>query len=632
MRINTLNYLSYYYFEQDSAYSMDSALSTISRSYQLALKKENNLYKLYPFRRYAAMNRELGNFDKSLEILFNLLKISESNDKAKWKSSALKEIIDVMLTIKDFDRAEEYVEQLKGVLKETPDYKRKTRFYTSLGRYYKEVKVLDSALYYYQLGLDIHKESGDSLGIAHSYNNIGLAYKNEGEYDTALEYYIKSLKIKEELNDTKGMAGTNINIGQLYFLKKEYSKGLPFVQKGVQLTQKAKVKNFELAGYKTLYNIQRKLGNDTEALHALENLQDLEREISNQEQIDLAKELETKYNAEKLEQEAKIRDLELENSKITLSRQQNIIWILGVGIFIVVLLVILIFINFRQKKKINHELQEKNVLVEEQKQKTEEQNVLLSRKNKEITDSINYAKRIQEAILPSRFTIAESIANGFIMFQPKDVVSGDFYWMEEKNNDLFIAAADCTGHGVPGAMVSVICSNALSKALLEEGIEDPGKLLDRTRTIVINQLQKSSEHVNDGMDISLATIDRKNREIKWAGANNPLWIIRHEESDKIEEYRPDKQPVGAYHQAKPFTPHQIDVDDKDRIYLFSDGFIDQFGGPNNKKFKPAQFRKLLIEIQELPIEEHKGALKKAFEKWKGDQEQVDDVCVIGIEL
>ena len=440
------------------------------------------------------------------------------------------------------------------------------------------------------------------------------------------------MALKKAMNNTRGMAGTNINIGRLYLVKKEYEKGITHVKKGIQQAKESNNIRFQRGGYNELYKLQKELGNHSASLEALEKVREIENEIQNKEQVELAKELERKYNAEKLEQEAKINALELENSKVTLSRQKNIIWFLTIGVIIFIFLVVLIFINYRQKRKINRQLEENNVLLQKQKLKTEEQNILLARKNKEITDSINYAKRIQEAILPSRYTISENIKNGFIMFKPKDVVSGDFYWMEESKDKLFLAAADCTGHGVPGAMVSVICSNALSKALLEEKIEDPAELLNRTREIVINQFQKSSDYVKDGMDISLAVIDNKNSIIEWAGANNPLWIIRNEQKDQIEEYRPDKQPVGPYHVLKKFTSHKIKVSKNDKIYMFSDGFVDQFGGKSDKKFKPAQFRKLLLEIQELSMKEQKSALKIRFEEWRGENEQVDDVCVIGYEI
>lgn len=632
LKIRSLNFLSFYYLRLDTTFSNDSAISTIARSYDLATKKGNLKYSNYPYVQYADLSMDNSDYTIALEVLLKYLEVGKETANLKWESDALQDIIALFETIKDDKRAQQYIEELKKVALKMDRHLQKAQAFNTLGNYYKNIKVNDSALFYHEKALDIRIERNDSLGLSFSYNNIGLVYKNQELYDKALEYYKKSLEIKEALNNVKGMAGTNINIGKVYLLKKEYKEGLPYVKKGIILTEKVGATNFQLVGYDVLYDLERNLNNFEGSLAALEKVRALESQIQNEEQIELAKELERKYNAEKHKQEAQITALQLENNKVTLSRQKSIIWFLGIGVIVFIFLIVLVFINYRQKKKINQQLEENNILLQQQKQKTENQNVLLARKNKEITDSINYAKRIQEAILPSRYTISESINNGFILFKPKDVVSGDFYWMEEKNDRLFLAAADCTGHGVPGAMVSVICSNALSKALLEEHIEEPGRLLDRTREIVIDQFQKSSDHVKDGMDISLAVIDKKSNKIQWAGANNPLWIIRSKDKGKVEEISPNKQPVGVYARTTPFDTKEIDVKKNDTIYLFSDGFVDQFGGDLNKKFKPAQFRKLLVEIQELSMKEQKQALKDAFNEWKGDNDQVDDVCVIGYEI
>jgi serine phosphatase RsbU (regulator of sigma subunit) len=274
--------------------------------------------------------------------------------------------------------------------------------------------------------------------------------------------------------------------------------------------------------------------------------------------------------------------------------------------------------------------------------KLEHSFAVIEQKNEEILDSIIYAKRIQDAILPSRKTLSAALKNGFVLFKPKDVVSGDFYWMEQPNNEtIFLAAADCTGHGVPGAMVSVVCSNALSKCVLEENISQPALILNRTRELVVSRFAKNGEEVKDGMDVSLVSLAHRmesergseGREIKmqWAGANNPLWIIRKGASE-VEEYKADKQPIGKYSEEKPFTNHEITLNEGDTFYLFSDGYPDQFGGEKAKKFKAANFKQLLLSVQELPMDEQKIIIDKTFEDWKGELEQVDDVCVIGVRI
>lgn len=269
--------------------------------------------------------------------------------------------------------------------------------------------------------------------------------------------------------------------------------------------------------------------------------------------------------------------------------------------------------------------------IEKQQQEVLEAYSQLEDKTKEVLASINYAKRIQNAILPSDDWIKELFPESFVLYMPKDIVAGDFYWCEKVDDLIFVAAADCTGHGVPGAMVSVICHNALNKALHEHHLTDPGLILDKAREIVIDKFEQSVDGIKDGMDISLAVINIKTKQINWAGANNPLWIIR-KDSDELEEFRADKQPIGKYPSSKPFTSHDIKFNKGDIIYLMTDGYPDQFGGPKGKKYKVENLKALLMSIREVEVELQPYKLKQTFAHWKGEMEQIDDVCIIGIKL
>jgi serine phosphatase RsbU (regulator of sigma subunit) len=251
----------------------------------------------------------------------------------------------------------------------------------------------------------------------------------------------------------------------------------------------------------------------------------------------------------------------------------------------------------------------------------------LELKNRDIISSIHYAKRIQEAILPPQKLVKKYLKDSFVLYKPKDIVAGDFYWVENKDDLIYFAAADCTGHGVPGAMVSVVCSNGLNRSIHEYNIKDPGELLNKTRELVIHEFEKSIVNVYDGMDIALCTL--QGNQLSYAGANNPLWIIRDGE---IIIYKADHQPIGRFAFQHPYTTHKIKVQKDDLIYLFTDGLVDQFGGENDKKFKPKQFKELLLAIHTKPIEEQKKLIYQAFNKWRGENEQVDDICIIGIRI
>ena len=246
---------------------------------------------------------------------------------------------------------------------------------------------------------------------------------------------------------------------------------------------------------------------------------------------------------------------------------------------------------------------------------------------KEITDSISYAKNIQTAILPSKNIVQRLLRKSFILYKPKDIVAGDFYWLEERNDKVLFAAADCTGHGVPGAMISVVCNNALNRAVREYNITEPGKILDKTREIVKEEFEKSGEEVNDGMDIALCSLE--GNQLKYAGAHIPVWIIR---DGAILETKGDRQPIGKFDHQQPYTTHTFELQEGDTIYIFSDGYVDQFGGEKGKKFKVKAFRQLLLKIQEKVMDEQKSIINQTFENWKGSLEQIDDVCVIGVRV
>jgi serine phosphatase RsbU (regulator of sigma subunit) len=294
-------------------------------------------------------------------------------------------------------------------------------------------------------------------------------------------------------------------------------------------------------------------------------------------------------------------------------------------ILVVILFVILIFFIIRS----NYLRKQTNKTLVQQKEIIESQKHLVEEKQKEIIDSISYAKRLQEAILPPQKFVNEHVAENFILYKPKDLVAGDFYWAETIGDTFFIAAADSTGHGVPGAMVSVVCSNALNRAVKEFGNTVPGKILDKTRELVLETFEKSVSDVKDGMDISLLSIDAKNKKIFWSGANNPLWYIQDNE---LKEIKADKQPIGKTEIPTPFTTHSIEFKTNTTFYLFTDGFADQFGGEKGKKFKYKQLSDLFVKNNSLSQKDQKNIIDKAFEDWRGDLEQVDDVCVIGIKI
>jgi len=255
----------------------------------------------------------------------------------------------------------------------------------------------------------------------------------------------------------------------------------------------------------------------------------------------------------------------------------------------------------------------------------------LKEKNKEITDSIAYGKRIQNAILPNKDLVKKYFPNSFVLYKPKDIVAGDFYWMEQVGDHVLFAVADCTGHGVPGAMVSVVCNGALNRAIREFKLTTPSDILDKTTDLVVEAFSQSDDMVKDGMDISLCSWNLKTGDFWYSGANNPIYLVKGKEK-KIEAYLPDKQPIGQFDKRKPFTNVKVNFEKNDTLYLFTDGMVDQFGGPKGKKLKHKNFKELLLSINNRSPKEKKSDIDNIFEDWRGEMEQVDDVCIVGIEL
>jgi serine phosphatase RsbU (regulator of sigma subunit) len=261
----------------------------------------------------------------------------------------------------------------------------------------------------------------------------------------------------------------------------------------------------------------------------------------------------------------------------------------------------------------------------------EEQKETLAEKNREITDSINYAKRIQSALIPSEEEFNKYFKESFVLFRPKDIVSGDFYWITKKEGKIFYVTADCTGHGVPGGFMTMLGISFLDQIINDSGITEPARILDTLRERLIHTLKQTGTagENKDGMDIVLCCIDEASEKLTYSAANNSLYIYR---DHSFNEYKPDKQPCGFHHDIKPFTQHEIDLKPGDLVYTFTDGFADQFGGPKGKKYKYKQLEQTIIDFREQPLNEQLNKLTESFDSWKGNLEQIDDVCVIGIKI
>jgi len=281
------------------------------------------------------------------------------------------------------------------------------------------------------------------------------------------------------------------------------------------------------------------------------------------------------------------------------------------------------------------EISEQKEEIESQRDEIEAQRDLLFAQKKEITDSIGYAQRIQAAILPHKTYLDKVIPDYFVLFKPRDIVSGDFYWIKELGSSIVIVAADCTGHGVPGAFMSMLGITLLNELFVEGRSYKPGEILGELRTKVKAMLVQEGNirDQKDGMDMAIALINKEKKELQFAGAYNPLYLIREKEQGfQLFELKGDKQPIGIHWEETDFRNQVVELREKDSVYVFSDGYVDQFGGDQRKKFKTQKFKELLLSVQSEPMEKQKKLIEKTFEAWRGDMEQIDDVCVVGVRV
>lgn len=585
----------------------------------LAEKPDLALKKFYLKSLAGAINNigvnyeQQGNLVDAILFFHKSLKIQEYFHDYDGAATTLNNIGAIYNALGNQDKTLEYFNKSLKLREQIGDKNGIAQSLNNIGSILYVQKDLSKSLSCFERSYDLYRETDDKEGMAYSLSNMGNIYDLLNS-DKALSYHQRSLKLREQIGDKKGEAFGLVNLGESYLLFNKKEEALIAAKKAYELsTSIGYPDNIQKSAY-ILSKIYKLKAEFPLALKYFEIAVQMKDSIRSEETNRASYKLQTKYEFEK--QQA-VKDAE-HNKQMEIiaergEKQTVITYSIAVGLILLLMFSIFVYNRLQITKR------QKNII--------EEQKKLVEVKQKEILDSINYAKRIQGAILPSERIINETLKNNFVYYKPKDIVAGDFYWMEKVNGTVLFAAADCTGHGVPGAMVSVVCNNALNRSVREFNLSDPGEILDKTREIVIQEFQKSDADVKDGMDISLCRLE--NKKLKWSGANNPLWIYRNNE---LIEIKPNKQPVGKSEIAQSFLTHEIELQDNDTLYVFTDGYSDQFGGEKGKKFKTARLKEKLLSIQGLDMLKQREFIHETFEKWKGDLEQVDDVCIIGVRI
>ncbi|MDQ3192206.1 MAG: tetratricopeptide repeat protein [Bacteroidota bacterium] len=544
--------------------------------------------------------------------------------------------------------------------------------FNNLGTIYNSLDNKKSALEYYYKSLKCYEDINDSSGIGVSNNNIGSIYGDKDQHLKAMDFFKKSLKIRELINDKMGIASSLYSLGGVYKnqavgfqennkiqsdslfslalehyhsslnIMKElgYKRGITFTlnaigwihleQNNLKMAEEYCLKSLDLAnelGYpenisntsQTLYTIYKKKNNTRQALafhelytkmkDSINNIQTKKTSVQKQMQYEFAQK-----EAATLAEQGKKDAITLE----TLAKQKMQRNAFIGGFMLMLLLAGVVYRSYRSKQKANQLLSEQKAIIEE--------------KNENITDSLHYARQIQQAMLPFEERFKEPFGNNyFIIYKPCDIVSGDFYWSTEKDGKIFLAVVDCTGHGVPGAFMSMVGTSALSNIVNEKNMFNAGEILSQLNKDIRIAFNQEEGTNRDGMDMVICIFDKNKNTIEFAGANNPLYLINNNE---LTEIKGDKFSIGGLQQEKErvFSSNTIKLKPQTTVYLSTDGYADQFGGEHGKKFKSGNFKKLLLSLHNKSMQEQGQALSANFEKWKGTLEQVDDVCVIGIRV
>ncbi|MBD3637847.1 MAG: tetratricopeptide repeat protein [Crocinitomicaceae bacterium] len=497
---------------------------------------------------------------------------------------------------------------------------------SNIGWCYYYMGNLDDAIDQLKRAVDIHsKYDYYSYSSGNARANLASLYVEAENFDLAKIHARDGLDICTELDYLQGIGNANHTLGEIALAEGNYKEAAEAF--GEALSVAEKLGNLDNQAYRTkmLSYCYSNMGNYKLAYNFALQSKTLNDSLSKLKSDAAFEDAITKYETEKkeaenalLQEQAKLKDLQLEQERQQARSAQERQWIIGgsIGLILVSGLFFLINRN-RLKTRTNRQLELQRDEIAEQK--------------KEITDSITYAKRIQNSFLPDETDFQIHFEESFLMYQPKDIVAGDFYILEEVGDYVYFSVADCTGHGVPGAMVSIVCSNAIRKVLHELNISDPGEILNHTRDIVIQQFARKGHTVNDGMDISFCRFNKKTMKLAWAGANNSLLVLR-KGTTELEEIKPNKQPIGGYVTTSPFTTHELDINKGDTIYMSSDGYPDQFGGEKGKKYKYKRFKELLVRTSNNSLQKQKELISSEFWEWKQGMEQIDDVCVMGVRV
>lgn len=625
-----------YYYTGEYAKALKSWESALSIQEELGNQKEigtmlTNIGVIY---------KNWGDFQKAADYYQRNLDLQVEQGDTLQIARALSNMGNIYFYVGvDFSKALDFYFQSLEYFKIIGNKIDEANTYNNIGLVYRELLDYGEALVNFRNALRIFEFRNYKPGIASAQNHMGNIYLEGGNYTDALKYSQNALKINQEIGNRKEMASNLRDIGKVYSKWGKYDEALPYFNQCLQINKELglKVEIFEI--YKDISLVNEKQGQYQTALKNFKYYNILKDSTISEKYLEQISELEAKYESDRKEKELELqrsqlaeqeaealaRDAEIMRVEAE-NRRQRVLLISAIfGLFVVIIFSILFYREYKEKQRANVLLEEQNLEIKHQRDQ-----IMLQKQ--EITDSILYASRIQTAILPPDNILKKSIKEHFILYLPRDIVSGDYYWMTEVNDKTIVVAADCTGHGVPGAFLSMLGVSFLNEIVNKNKITQANEILNELRRSVVSSLHQTGKEgeAQDGMDIAVIVINHKAQKLEYAGAYNPLYLIRKKE---LIEYKADKMPIGIHFMKKdPFNNNIIDFQEDDRLYIFSDGYMDQFGGEKGKKFMARKFKELIMEIHQMEFTDQAATLLGKFISWRGDIEQIDDVIVIGLRL
>jgi len=624
--------------------------SVFSQNYNIdsleTLLKNNSEEKKIPYY-YALTDYYIYNApNKAIRLANEFLIYAEKHDSTEIIDYCYQIIGEAYYLQENFSKSLDYFKKYLDLQIEINNENRIGKAYNNLGIVYRATEDYTRAIECYEKSLDIYQKLNNISGISGIYINLGVLHEYLNLFAQARDFYNRSLEIELKLEDFDGIATSYLNLGGIHLKLKNYETAIDYCNKSIEVCELNDYTHTLEINYEILSQTFKELNKQSEALKYFEKFIELKDLRLDQESNSQIAELEVKYQADKKQQE-----IDLLNKEKKQKHNMNIIFIIGLIFFSILVIIVLLINKTRRRNNNILRTQNDNILIQKeeieaqrdeieaqrdeikrQKDISDIQTKQIVKQNKDTTDSIEYAKHIQIALFPDKITLQKVLKQGFCLFKPKDIVSGDFYWAAQIGNRSVIVAADCTGHGVPGAFMSIIGINFLNEIVFEENTISPNEILNQLRKKIIKTMVRANriDETKDGMDISLIIIDHDEMTLEYAGAYNNLFFIRDHMLDTIKA---DRMPVGISDKAMiPFTNHKIKVQTGDLFYLFTDGYADQFGGEFRKKFRAGNLRELLLEMHEKDMPEQKRILHETFLKWKGEQPQVDDILAIGIRI